>query len=395
MARVLVTDGDQRAALAIVRSLGKAGHEPFVCARRSRSLAGASRHARGEALVPDAIREPLAFADALARHVREWGIDVLLPVAEPALLAVLEHRERFDGVSIPFPDAARFRAICDKPRLLDAARELGIAVPRQVALADREAAASLPAASLRFPVVLKPARSVGESAGRRVKLGVRHAATPAELLARVAAMPPEAFPLLVQERVVGPGVGVFLLRWAGERVALFAHRRLREKPPSGGISVYSESVRADDALVAASEALLDAFGWEGVAMVEFKVDQSSGVPYLMEVNGRFWGSLQLAIDAGVDFPRLLVERALGAAARGPADYRVGVRNRWWLGDVDHLLLRLRRSDEALSLPPGAPPRWGAVLDFLKLWRPGDRGEVLRADDAWPGVREAVDWVRGR
>ena len=68
------------------------------------------------------------------------------------------------------------------------------------------------------------------------------------------------------------------------------------------MSVYRESVAADPDLVRRSRALLDAFGWCGVAMVEYKLDERTGTPYLMEVNGRFWGSLQLAIDAGVDFP---------------------------------------------------------------------------------------------
>ena len=51
-------------------------------------------------------------------------------------------------------------------------------------------------------------------------------------------------------------------------------------------------------------------------MLELKVDAATGVPYVMEVNGRFWGSLQLAVDAGVDFPVLLVRRALGLPTQG-------------------------------------------------------------------------------
>ena len=127
-----------------------------------------------------------------------------------------------------------------------------------------------------------------------------------------------AFPLLVQQRIVGPGVGIFLLLWDGAVRATFAHRRLREKPVSGGVSVYSESVSADPALVERSRQLLEQMQWSGVAMVEYKLETKTGTPYLMEVNGRFWGSLQLAIDAGVDFPALLVAAATGAPL---ADYR--------------------------------------------------------------------------
>lgn len=45
----------------------------------------------------------------------------------------------------------------------------------------------------------------------------------------------------------------------------------------------------DEALYERTINLLDAFGWSGVAMVEYKVDERSGEPVLMEINGRFWG----------------------------------------------------------------------------------------------------------
>jgi predicted ATP-grasp superfamily ATP-dependent carboligase len=258
-----------------------------------------------------------------------------------------------------------------------------------------EAAERLIRETLPYPLVLKPARSVGEGAAGRVKVGVVHARDAAELRARLATLPDGAYPLLLQQRIVGPGIGIFLLRWEGETLATFAHRRIREKPPSGGVSVYRESVVADPALERASTRLLDRFGWSGVAMVEYKVDAASGIPYLMEVNGRFWGSLQLALDAGVDFPSLLVDATLGEPTAAAPSYRPGVRSRWWWGDVDQLLTRLRRSNAALALPPDAPARWRAILDFLMLWRPGDRNEIFRWSDPAPFLRESVDWFARR
>jgi predicted ATP-grasp superfamily ATP-dependent carboligase len=158
------------------------------------------------------------------------------------------------------------------------------------------------------------------------------------------------------------------------------------------VSVYSESVPLDPQLVDRGLRLLRDLGWQGVAMLEFKTDSRTGRPYLMEINGRLWGSLQLAVDAGVDFPALLVSCALGERPARPS-YRVGVRNRWWWGDVDHVLARLRSNPAELGLPPGAPSRWRVVRDFLRVWRPGDRNEVFRASDPWPFVRETVDWLR--
>jgi predicted ATP-grasp superfamily ATP-dependent carboligase len=387
---ILITDGEQRAALALARALGGAGHTVYVCSARARSLAGASRYTRAEARTADPLATPERFVDDVSTLIARWGVDILLPVSEAALLALLPARERLGDVLLPFPHAATFRRICDKAELLAAAPRAGIAIPAQRVVRAPSDIAALDVAAVEYPVVVKPARSVGEAGGRRAKLTVRHAA---QLSAILHEMSDEAYPLLIQQRVVGPGVGIFLLLWDGRTLATFAHRRLREKPPSGGVSVYRESIAADPVLVARSRALLEQFGWCGVAMVEYKVDARTGTPYLMEVNGRFWGSLQLAIDAGVNFPALLLAAASGARIIPVMNYRVGVRSRWWWGDVDHLIARLRHSRETLALPPDAPGRWRAVRDFLTRHTDVDREEILRREDPRPFFRETVQWFR--
>jgi len=295
--RILVTDGTQRSALAVVRSLGRAGHAVFVCAVRTPSIAGESRHAVAQGTVADALHAPEQFVSDIQNRIEQWRIDMLIPITEASLLALLPERDGL-GVTIPFPDASVFRVVADKEALLAAAPRAGIAVPRQLVLHSADDMRGIDPSLLDYPVVLKPSRSVGEHDGHRVAMGVQHAADAVALGRAVAGMSQAAFPLLVQQRIVGPGTGVFLLIWEGKLLASFSHRRLREKPPSGGVSVYSESVVADDDLIERSRLLLEQFGWNGVAMVEYKRETRTGIPYLMEVNGRFWGSLQLAIDAG-------------------------------------------------------------------------------------------------
>jgi len=393
---VIVTDGEQRAALAVVRSLGRAGWRTVVCSSRGASLAGGSRFTHVEAIVPDPLGAPAAFAEAVASLARAHKADLLIPIAEPAMLAILDAPFSFAGIGLPFPPADVFRAVSDKGLLLTRAASAGLAVPTQVTLPGPGKLGTLDLARLTFPLVLKPVRSVAESDGRRISLRVDLARDEAELHRQLAELPAAVFPLLLQQRVVGPGIGVFLLLWEGECRAVFAHRRILEKPPSGGVSVYREAIAAEPELVRQSRALLESFGWTGVAMVEFKVEAATGQPFLMEVNGRFWGSLQLAIDAGVDFPMLLAEAALGAPRGGLPPYRIGVRSRWSLGVVDHLLARMRRSDRALRLPPDSPSRartLGMVL--ASLLRPGDRDEVMRLDDPRPFLRESLAWLNGR
>lgn len=392
---VLVADGEQRAALAVVRSLGRAGYRVYACSSQGRSIAGASRYCRREARVSDALMSPDGFLTDVAALVRAWDIEVLIPVTDASLLSVLSAREEFGDVQIPFPDLETFRRVSDKALILEHAPRFDLHVPEQWSLACRDALLSIPADSLTFPLVLKPSRSIGESSGQRTKLGVRYAANPAELESQLADFDAAAYPVLLQRRVFGPGIGVFLLLWDEKVVAMFSHRRIREKPPSGGVSVYSESIPPDPILVRQSRALLSHFGWQGVAMVEYKLDEARGAPYLMEINGRFWGSLQLAVDAGVDFPTLLLSAAAGNNPPPVLQYRTGVRNRWWWGDVDHLLARVKQSSGRSELLRDESNRWRAVKDFLVLWRPGDRNEVLRLDDPRPFVRETIQWLKGQ
>jgi predicted ATP-grasp superfamily ATP-dependent carboligase len=390
--RILVTDGEQRAALAVTRSLGRAGHLVHVAGLRRRPLAGASRYCRRTVLLPDPLHHSIPYADAVREHVRRERIDLIVPITEATILALLPQREHIDAL-IPLPPAPIVSRVLDKDFVLRTAQRLGIAVPNGLVL-DRPGEADRLSAPW-FPAVLKPSRSVQQAPdGTKEKAAVCHVADQDQLRRALDALPASAYPLLLQERIGGEGRGVFLLRWGGRTLAAFAHRRLREKPPAGGVSVYSESIALEPDLLRSAERLLDALEWEGVAMVEFKREPDSGRNVLMEINGRFWGSLQLAVDAGVDFPALLVAAASGEAAVPTLTYRIGARCRWWWGDMDHLITRARRSAASLHLPPGSPGRLRTAVDILVPWRSPGRNEVLRWGDPMPALRESFQWLRG-
>src|SRR5262249_47201918 len=137
--------------------------------------------------------------------------------------------------------------------------------------------------------------------------------------------------VLVQEFIEGAGAGYFALMRDGQLRAEFAHRRIRDVRPTGSGSALRASVRPDPRVREAALAILSAIGWDGVAMVECRL-RNDGTPIFMEVNGRFWASLPLAIYAGANFPALLAEMAEFGDVKTREDYRTGVRCRWILGD---------------------------------------------------------------
>ncbi len=387
--RVFVTDGDNRAALAITRSLGRAGHEVIVGEKHAPSFAQTSKYCAGGVVYPDPVTASDEFVRFLARVVRERRIEVLLPVSDITTLTITSQRDAFDpACAIPFAPADVVARAADKVDVVETAQRLGVAVPRSVVVRDP---AAVPDLEFGFPVVIKPARSRVRTAAGWVSTSVSYAADPAQLARDLSRRAAHEFPLMLQECIVGPGTGVFACYHHGRAVAFFSHKRLRERPPWGGVGVLSESAALDPTARDYATRLLDELGWHGVAMVEFKRDQRDGLPKLMEINGRFWGSLQLSIDAGVDFPGLLLQGVQSGQFEPQPPYRVGVRSRWLWGDVDSLLVTLFGGSGAPSV--ARRPKLRAVREFMTFWGPGLHYENPRYQDLKPWLFETSRWFQ--
>jgi predicted ATP-grasp superfamily ATP-dependent carboligase len=389
---VLVTDGDERPALAITRSLGRRGASVLVGETRPASLASSSRYCVRPVTYPSPSRSPEAFDRFVQDLVERERVDLVVPVTDITTHLVARRQDALRRhAAIATPPFEAFDVVSDKSILLQRAAQCGIPIPRTHFVDGLDGLRPL-LAHIDYPAVVKPARSRMPTDAGWLAGSVQYAHSQSDVLRLYRTTEVLAScPSLIQERIVGPGIGVFVLCDHGRLLTAFAHRRVREKPPSGGASVLCESVAVDPALCEQAMRLLGPLGWHGVAMMEYKQDRRTGTPVLMEVNGRFWGSLQLAIDAGVDFPFLSCQLALGQRPDVPATYEVGARSRWLLGDLDHLLIRLLRSDR--DLPDTVPSKRQTLVNFLKAAAPGLRHEVFRRDDPRPAFYELREYVK--
>ncbi len=314
--RVFVTDATYKHTLGAVRSLGRKG--VYVVAGSSTKYAQSfySKFCREKVLYPNP-RAAAEFARFMSGYLKDRKIDVLLPIGYLANTALSRHRaELSQHTKLPIASWDSMKTASSKDRTMELAGKLDIKVPRMYESVEE----------IRdFPIVVKGI----EESGR-----VRYVNSPEEFSGI------EVSRCILQEYVPGEGYGFFALFNQGQERAVFMHRRVREYPVTGGPSTAAESIY-DPKLKALGLKLLKALNWHGVAMVEFKKDSRDDEFKLMEINPKFWGSLELAMACGVDFPYLTAKMATEGDIDAVSEYEVGKRFRWpFPDDFLHLVTNL-------------------------------------------------------
>lgn len=384
--RILVLDGNQRAALAATRSLGSQHIEVIVAESANDSLAGQSKYC----FASDHYRNPFTaprqcFEDILGL-IEKHSVQFILPITEATVYTLLRYRDEIpESVHIPFPSEDQVGQLADKNALFRLAEQIGVPCPNSIFCNTRQEGLNALAGVSEYPVILKPSKSRILLENEILSTSVVVAHTPEEAEQLLKASEQFKYPFTIQSFIEGHGQGVFALYNQGQPVCFFAHRRLREKPPEGGVSVLSESAPVDEHLKGLAHQLLSHAQWHGVAMVEFRVT-TDGRPYLMEINPRFWGSLQLAVDAGIDFPYWLFCITMNLPV--PDDIRSRpARLRWLLGDLDRLYLVLKRPLTRYSLKT----KLREIVRFLTPSH-GTRHEVNRIRDFKPFLFELREYI---
>jgi predicted ATP-grasp superfamily ATP-dependent carboligase len=316
---------------------------------------------------------------------------LVLPMTERTTLPLSARRDELiaSGGRFVLPSHEIVLRTYDKFQTTRLAQDLDIAIPHTV-LAESSANADELIPLLRFPVVLKPRSSWVSTAASSVLATGKplYARSGDDFRTALQRLQQRSKSILIQEFVEGRGVGYFALMRHGELRAEFAHQRIRDVRPTGSGSSFRRSVLPDPQVREAGLAILRALRWHGAAMVEFRL-RSDGVPVFLEVNGRFWNSLALAVHSGVDFPAMAARLAELGDLPPSANYRVGVHCRWLLGDFRHLVEVWRGAPRAF--PGRFPRRLETLRDFL-LPVPGTYHDNFEWRDPLPELGEWLDFL---
>ncbi|HNX39108.1 MAG TPA: ATP-grasp domain-containing protein [Methanothrix sp.] len=311
--RIFLTDASYKHTLGALRTLGKRGIHVIAGSSTPHSLSFYSKYCQERVIYPSP-RDEQKFVSFLREYLAGNHVDVLLPIGYLANTALSRHKAEFDGLTeIPVADCEAMKIAGDKDLTMRFAESVGIRVPKLFINSHKVTS---------YPVVVKGLIESGK---------ISYANSPEELH---RLNPKDA---LIQEYIPGEGYGFFALFNRGRPRAIFMHKRIREYPITGGPSTVAESIY-DEELKRQGLGLLEALKWHGVAMVEFKKDSRDGQFKLMEINPKFWGSLDLATAAGVDFPYLAARMAMDGDIEPLYSYRTGIRFRWLFpDDTLHLL----------------------------------------------------------
>jgi len=389
--RTLVLDADSQAGLCVVRSLGKRGVPVTAASDAARSLGALSRYSEDAVVHQPPAEAPDAFVDQLVGVLEERDYFAVVPVNDATTTVVTQRKARLEatGATVGAPDWERAKLAYDKARTFDIAASLSVPTPATRApdgLADVERFA----ADIAYPVVVKSrSKYVEDSAGRLHLHRVgddSYAHGPDELVATYRDVLArndhlDAVPPLVQAYVPGETTTTVGLAEAGELLAWFQERRLRTTPHSGGNSTVITGMR-DHRMRAHAAEVVDALDWTGPLQVEF-MHTPDDEYYLIEVNGRYWGSVPLAVDSGVDVPWLHFCLLDGSTPVNPPVYRDDVvHQRLLYGDCKWLAERLSEGH------PLAIARFLAAFGYA-------RPVFLRSEDPLPSVAAPFHWAGQR
>lgn len=385
MLNVLVLDANQRSGLAAIRSLGNIdGVLVYAADSEREAIGGSSKYCQSYLQHPSITECPKDFLHWLKHTLIAHKFDIVFPMTEVSSQLLLMNTELLGSTKLPFASYDKVMSLANKGNLTKLAESIDVPVP-QSTFYPNSSEVNLESIN-DYPVVIKPCLSKIWDGHNWLDTVVQVAHDKAELEKYLNTSPwLSQYEFMLQAFIPGYGAGAFAIYNQGSPLAFFGHQRLREKPPQGGVSVLSKSVELDPQLLNSAKKLLDAAQWHGVAMVEFRVAED-GTAYLMEVNTRFWGSLQLAIDAGVDFPKLLYQITVGEPVSEVRHYKKEVKLRWLLGDIDSLYLVLKSSQYSKK------EKFKRILDFCIPDFFSTHHQVARWGDFKPGLTELKQYL---
>jgi predicted ATP-grasp superfamily ATP-dependent carboligase len=357
----IITNAKNRIAYNITKSLSLKGVSAYTSDFIPHAMTFASRYSKGSFVYPSPYKQQNEFIDSIIYNIHKYNCKVLIPVSEETYLIAKHKKEILKHTNVVVPDYGQILFAHNKDRWSVMAEKLNIPCPKSYDFSDLVQQVNAPA--ITFPVLIKPKQGGGG-------WGILQVDSRDELLRLIdnqchCGLPLERF--FVQEKISGDTHCVAMLFRNGEYRAKVGYKQLRSYPVNGGqatLRISCENIDADNFF----QLFLEELNWHGVCQADFIIESASGIPYLIDINPRFWGSLAQGIASGVDFPYLVYRMATDGDVAPQMSYRTGVVTRWIGGDLRAFFPMLRKAENRVRfimefMFPSPTPEYYDDLSF--------------------------------
>ena len=373
--KALITDIDRRKSIPIIRSLGKKGIQVVGLSYKPFPIGKTSRYCNKYYRCPNYNVDPKTFLRRLKSICEMEKPDVFYPIEDVVLSLCVENPKYWKPyTNAVLPEPGVLDICYDKWKTIQTAKKCGIRTPVTYCPTSEEEMVAI-ASKWKGEAVIKPRKSSGSR-------GMVYVERPGQIVEAYKKVAKNYERPLIQEKLPrsGSGLGVFVIfDRDNELFAVFGHKRLREFPISGGPSTLRIS-HYDKNLTEQSIKFFKKINFSGVAMAEYKIDQRTNKPVLLEINPRFWGSLQLSVSSGVDFPFLYHQLSLDIETEPSLSFKDNVFCRWLLpGDILHFVYN--------------PKRFKLEPSFFNLFSKNMNYDICSIDDPMPIVGIFIESLR--
>ncbi|WP_323675518.1 ATP-grasp domain-containing protein [Halorubellus sp. PRR65] len=385
---VVVPTGSPASTIACHRSFARQGIRTIGAASDPSAPAFRSRHCDERVVVDDPMTNVTAYKDALLALAARADVETIVPLSEPDIYVLAKYRDAFaEHIATPWPSFETLRTIHDRDRLFAVARDAGVAVPDTRSLDDVDAWTDDCVVKSRFALLSSeyttddlPAELVDQEGAIFVPADER---PDVDRLRAAFGHTPH-----VQRFVDGTEYSLGVLYDDGEPVVETQKRIVRGVKYYHGPSVYHETVDIPE-LETFGRDLLTELDYHGPADIDVIRNPDTGEYELLEINPRFWATVQLEIHAGFDFPTYYWQLATDTPVGPVPDPTPGIRSHALAGELSYLLSVAADDHPVCDHPSLLAATRNVVTSTLR----DRRFDVLDARDPVPFLATIANAVR--
>jgi len=326
---VLIPDGEKNFSAPVITCLSQVpGLKVHIVSERHLAPSRFSRHIRNYHFI-QSIQDPKEWVERICTIAINTGVDVILPVDQPAIRAFSQYQDSIPNPIrvAPLPQLEPFDIAADKWKLAGHLMKNDLPTPSTILYQDNDLFEE-ELFSIPFPVLTKPVDGNGGH-------GILYWENKIDMMSYLEKFGKPNH-IIIQRFIHGQYADCSVLCKNGSILARTAQKGLL--PPRHRF-LHTEDIQMieDDEIFEIVKHLIASLNWSGVAHIDLCYDESDGQYKILEINPRFWGTILGSLKVAVNFPYLACLAGMGIEFPMP-----GYQDEPFLGGVGAIKLLTRR-----------------------------------------------------